>query len=128
MRIKNTTTTPQGFSLLEMLVTIAILGIMASLAVTAFGGQKDSFESARDRRNAQEIAQVCSTAQAAGLNFLVPDEIEDTIRNTISGAAPTVGAFKGKTFKVGALSDTDITGAARFLVIENGELIYKYDR
>ena len=111
-----------------MLMTIAILGVMGSLAVTAFGGQKDAFESARDRRNAQEIAQVCSTARAAGLEFLVPGQIEDTIRNTVTGAAPTNGAFKGKTFKVGTLSNADITGAARFLVIENGELIYKYDR
>lgn len=128
MRIRNTKTTTQGFSLFEMLMTIAILGVMGSLAVSAFGGQKDAFESARDRRNAQEIAQVCSTARAAGLEFLVPGQIEDTIRNTVTGAAPTNGAFKGKTFKVGTLSNADITGAARFLVIENGELIYKYDR
>ena len=128
MRIKNTKTTTQGFSLFEMLMTIAILGIMGSLAVNAFGGQKEAFESARDRRNAQEIAQVCSTARAAGLEFLVPGQLEDTIRNTITGGAPTKGSFKGKTFKVGSLSDADITGAARFLKVENNELIYKYDR
>ena len=36
--------------------------------------------------------------------------------------------LEGKTFKVGSLSDADITGAARFLKVENNELIYKYDR
>jgi prepilin-type N-terminal cleavage/methylation domain-containing protein len=116
-----------GFSLFELLTTVAILGVLGSLAITAFAGQRGAFEITRDRRNAQEIAQVCMTANAAGLNFLVAGSVENTIRKAVLGGTPSKGSFKGKLFKAGAMTDEDIVGASRFLEIKNGELAYRYD-
>lgn len=127
MKTRTVTSKRSGFSLFELLTTVAILGVLSSLAITAFGGQRGAFEDTRDRRNAQEIAQVCMTANAAGLDFVVAGSVENSIRKAVLGGAPSSGAFRGKIFKAGAMSDEDILGAARFLEIKNGELSYRYD-
>lgn len=127
MKTRITTSKRSGFSLFELLTTVAILGVLGSLAITAFAGQRGVFEDTRDRRNAQEIAQVCMTANAAGLDFLVAGSVENSIRKAVLGDAPSKGVFRGKIFKVGAMSDEDIVGVARFLEIKNEELTYRYD-
>ena len=127
MKTRTFKSTRSGFSLFELLTTIAIIGVLGSLAITAFGGQRGAFENTRDRRNAQEVAQVCMTANAAGLNFLVAGNIENTIRKAVLGGSPSEGSFSGKLFKAGAMTDEDILGAARFLEIKNGELSYRYN-
>ena len=127
MSIKSIKNKKAGFSLFEMLMTIAILGVMGSLAIGAFGDQASSFERTRDRRNAQEIAATCTTAQAAGLNFVVGNEVNITVRKIIQGAAPTGGAFKDRMFKVNLIGEADIAGAMRFLAIQNGSLVFRYD-
>ena len=127
MKTRITTSKRAGFSLFELLTTVAILGVLGSLAITAYAGQREAFENARDRRNAQEIAQVCMTANAAGLDFLVAGSVENSIRRAVLGGAPSTGAFRGKIFRAGAITDEDIPGAARFLEIKNEELTYRYD-
>lgn len=116
-----------GFSLFELLMAIAILGVMGSMAVAALGSQTDAAGNTRDRRNAQEIAAVCTTASAAGLNFVTSDRLDATIRKIIEGAAPTSGAFKNRFFKVNLIGEADIAGAMRFLEIKNGDLVIRHD-
>ncbi|HRQ91044.1 MAG TPA: prepilin-type N-terminal cleavage/methylation domain-containing protein, partial [Bacteroidia bacterium] len=59
----------KGFSLVEMLVVIAVIGIIAAIAVPNIGKINDSAKDATYRRNAQTIASVFSSAQAAGYDF-----------------------------------------------------------
>ena len=127
MSIKTAKQRKSGFSLFELLFTVAILGLLGSVAIAAFGDQADAVENTRDRRNAQEIASVCTTASAAGLQFVTSDRLDATIRKIIQGAAPKGGAFKNRVFKVNLFAEADIAGAMRFLKIENGELLFLHD-
>lgn len=112
-----------GFSLFEVLVFVAILGVMLGIAVPMIS-QNDGVYKARDRRNAQELASISMTAQAAGLNFVQNDNVVDTVRAIVRGGMPLHGAMKGHMFVVPGLSEEDIAGASRFLHIQAGELRY----
>ena len=59
-----------GFSLLEMLTVIAVIGIITSMALAVFGGASQSADDAKNRRNAQEIVYTAAAAGAAGALLL----------------------------------------------------------
>lgn len=112
-----------GFSLFEVLMFIAILGVITSLAVPMLF-QTDSVYAARDRRNAQELSSTSMMAQAAGLNFVQGDDVVETLRALVRGDTPAQGPLKGRLFMVPGLSEEDMTRAAKFLTIQNGQLQY----
>jgi prepilin-type N-terminal cleavage/methylation domain-containing protein len=113
-----------AFSLVEMLVVIAVIGIMASIAIPAYRGITDGGKTVRDRQNARCLASVCQSAQAAGVDFVDPHEsLERTILNIQAGGVGTDGAFKDQVFRVN-IGAADIPGASRFLRIRSGSLLY----
>ncbi|MGV3659359.1 MAG: type II secretion system protein [Prosthecobacter sp.] len=114
---------PRGFSLFEVLMFIAVLGVMTSLAVPMLL-QSDSFYAARDRRNAQELSSTSMMAQAAGLNLVQGGDVLETVRALARGDMPVRGPLKGRLFVVPGLSEEDLVGAARFLTIQGGQLQY----
>lgn len=113
----------RGFSLFEVLMFIAILGVMTSLAVPLLL-QSDSIYTTRDRRNAQELASTSMMAQVAGLNFVQGSDVVETLRALVRGDSPAKGPLKGRLFMVPGLSEEDLAGAAKFLTIQDGRLLY----
>lgn len=116
-----------GMSLMELLVTIAILGIIMSITLMSMGGSRQAAEDQKDKRNAQEIASVAAMANAAGASFIVPDDEQATIANLRDGTAPETGAFRGRIFRISAMQDTEIKGAMRFLALNASDLQYRQD-
>ncbi len=114
---------PSGFSLFEVLMFVSILGVMLGIAVPMMS-HSDGIYATRDRRNAQELSSTSMMAQAAGLDFVQSDSVTDTVRAIVRGGMPTHGALKGRMFMVPGLSEEDIAGASKYLLIENGELRY----
>ncbi|MCB1278410.1 hypothetical protein [Prosthecobacter sp.] len=112
-----------GFSLFEVLMFIAILGVILGMAVPMIG-QNDAIYAARDRRNAQELCSTCTMARAAEVNFVQDNSVVDTVRAIVRGGMSVRGAMKGRLFVVPGLSEEDIQGAAKYLRIQNGELLY----
>ena len=127
MRFKSAKRYRSGFSLFELLMSVAILGIMGSFAISAFGNQTEVVQDTRNLRNAQAVAATCAAAKAAGLNFVVGMNLDSTVRNIIKGAAPTSGAFKNRVFKVNLIGDEDVPGTIRYLKIQDGELLVHHD-
>lgn len=111
-----------GFSLVEMLVVIAVIGIIAAIAVPNIGRINESAKDAAARRNAQNVASVYASAQAAGLD-LSGDNKKDTILKVIAGDKVTEeGPFKDTFFGVPGLNKTDAVddtkGAAKYLTFD----------
>lgn len=112
-----------AFSLFEVLMFIAIIGVLAAMAVPMLN-QNDAVYAARDRRNAQELCSTCMMAQAAQLDFVQDDSVIDTVRAIVRGGMSVRGAMRGRVFVVPGLSEEDMQGAAKYLRVKDGQLLY----
>ncbi len=112
-----------AFSLFEVLMCVAIIGVMAGIVVPMIS-QGDAAYAARDRRNAQELCSTCMMAQAAEVNFVQDESVLDTVRAIVRGGMSVRGAMRGRVFVVPGLSEEDIKGAAKFLRVQDGQLLY----
>lgn len=122
-RISKKDSACSAFSLFEVLLFIAILGVMVGMFIPLIG-QNDAAYAARDRRNAQELCSTCMMAQAAELNFVQNDSVIDTLHAIVRGGMSVRGAMRGRVFVVPGLSDEDIQGAAKYLKLQDGQLLY----
>lgn len=118
----------RGFSLVEVLIAIAIVGILGSVAINHLATDHKVYETARNRRNAQEVASLCTMAYNAGVSFAVPNDPVQTTRNAVAGAAATNGSFAGQTFRLPGLQEEDILAASYYLDVEGSAVIYVVDR
>jgi type IV pilus assembly protein PilA len=125
--IKLNTSRKAGFSLVEMLVVIAIIGIIAAIAIPNIGNLNDSARDAAAKRNAQTVASVLNAAVAAGADLGTLTDGQSVIDKAEAGVSPTDGAFKGKTFTSGPIDDDEETKAASYLTWDdtNKQVVYK---
>ncbi len=112
-----------GFSLFEVLMFVAIIGVISGIAVPMLT-QDDAIYAARDRRNAQELCSTCMMAQAAQVDFVQDDSVLDTVRAIVRGGMSARGAMRGRVFVVPGLSEEDMKGAAKYLRVRDGQLLY----
>ncbi len=112
-----------GFSLFEVLVVVAAIGLLAAIALPSLTAAKVSEESSH-RRNAQQLATVAATATIAGASAVVEGDLVATVNRLVAGVAPTSGPFKGRLFQVGGMDAEARTGAMNYLRVSNGQLIY----
>ena len=117
---------PAGFSLVEMLTAITVLGLLAAIALAALGGSLHS--SAREavhKRNAQELTALSLVAQANGANPVVIGDVEATVGKLIDGVSVTNRSGKQLVYRTRfPRSGSTFDGAVYYLSIENGMLTY----
>jgi len=121
---------PVGFSLVELLAAITILGLLATIALAALGGGLHS--SAREavhRRNAQELTTLSWVAQANGANPVVDGDVEATVIRLIDGVSATSQDGKPLIYRTQfPRSGPTFDGAVYYLSVNNGMLSYKANK
>jgi prepilin-type N-terminal cleavage/methylation domain-containing protein len=125
--IQLNTSRKAGFSLFEMLVVIAIIGIVAAIAIPNLGNLNDTAKVAAGRRNAQMITSVLNAAVAAGV-----DTAGWTTSNLITkaedGVTPTQGPFANRRFTSGDINSNEEAEAAKYLEWDSTNKQVKYQR
>jgi prepilin-type N-terminal cleavage/methylation domain-containing protein len=124
--IKLNTSRKAGFSLVEMLVVIAIIGIIAAIAIPNIGSLNDSARTAAAKRNAQSIASVLNAAVAAGADLGTITDAGDLVDAAELGVTPTDGAFSGKLFTSGEIDDDEEAAVAGYLTWDSANKQVKY--
>ncbi len=91
----------QGFSLVEVLAVLVVIGIITSIAIPYISNINNTSHASAARRNAQVVSSTFFVAKTAGVNLW--DATSSTaaiVDNLRAGVSPLDGPFKGKMFIV----------------------------
>lgn len=89
-----------GFSLAEMLVVIAVIGVLAGMAILAMSGVMDKSNHAKVVRQAQAVAHTYAAARAAGAEFPVQSRAGVVDLLTQGNGVQGKGVFSDSRFVV----------------------------
>ena len=119
---------PSGFTLVEMLIAIAVIGVMAAIGIVNMMGIRDSANISKDRRNAQNAATLYASARAAGATFSSPPMDKTGIVNELIVGKNGSGLMRSVIFQLPGMSAREADSLTRFLEF-NAEIgiIYRYD-
>lgn len=114
----------QGMSLVEMLVTIVVLGVIAAIAIPSVSRIRESAKEAAAMKNAKTIAQMSGALAALGVAHVIPDSMggaEATARLLREGVTVPEGVMAGEVWTIPGMTDEHIEEVGVFLSV-------KYDR
>jgi len=113
-----------GFSLFEMLITLVIIGFFVLMALPSFGSTEPAKQSVH-KQNAQNFCSLAFALNAAGVNVASgTNHVPTILQRLVDGVTVTDGALAGREFKVPNLNAAQIAGAAAYIKIKNGSLLY----
>lgn len=77
----------KGFSLIEILVVISVIGIISAVSMPMVSSFVDSAEKTKVARNAQNLVSTYSAGLAVGHNFAEGETVvADVVENIVNGA------------------------------------------
>lgn len=112
-----------GFGLVELIIVVAILGIIVALAVPMVSLVRGSAGMQKSKRNAQQLVSLAATATAAGDQSIASaGNVHTAILRIVNGIVID-NIYEGMSFKM-PLSETEITAASEFLTYNDGMLVF----
>lgn len=119
-----TTSSQRGFTLVELLITILIVGTILVGATARVSGINGAAGETRDQQNAQMLASMAMSAQSAGLDFVDREgDLGRTVAAISEGDTVKRGVFAGQFFGL-RLAAAEAQRAQNYLGIHNGMLVY----
>jgi type IV pilus assembly protein PilA len=112
-----------GFSLIELLATILILGILAALALTTFIGHKDRSEDTQAKSNARNLMTQVESCYAVNENYNRCNAYTE-LENAAGmpwGTSPgqvSVTATTARSYEIEAVSVSSLGGTQHVFTIE----------
>ncbi|MGK0188380.1 MAG: prepilin-type N-terminal cleavage/methylation domain-containing protein [Verrucomicrobiales bacterium] len=113
-----------GFSLVELLVVIAVIGIIATLAIGKVSRIVENGRKIVAQRNAQTIAQVAASAQAAGNESIEVAADLDAAIQLLADSATGMGTLADMKFSLSEIGPAEIAEAKSYLDFVNGSILY----
>lgn len=102
---------------MELLVVIAVIGVIAAIAIPAMSGIFGRSEATKVKRNAQQIASIYGGAKSAGNVAAFADKTAAVTAVTQNTGMSGGGVFTGSKF-LAPMSTTEATAAEAFLAYE----------
>lgn len=111
-----------GFSLVELLVVIGVIGIMAGISIPIMNPVRQNAKVNKSMKNAQALAATAGAAQAAGavLDLSSIDTAVAQLKNGVQGT----GTFKTSTFRVAPFSPAEIEEFRSYWSIDSSTLVF----
>jgi prepilin-type N-terminal cleavage/methylation domain-containing protein len=121
---------PAGFSLVELLVTIGVIGMLAAIVIPAFSNVNESSSITAAQKQAQGIAEMFNNGRTAGAaSFRSADSVASAM-NAVGEGAAGGGVLSQTVFQLKGVSSGMDFGkplaerASTYLNWDNGILVY----
>ena len=106
-----------GFSLVELIICVSIIGLIVAMAIPSVAGIVDSSTSAKSQRQAQIIAQTYASACAAGAVFA------NSQPETVIEALTQTAGVRGKGIFADLVFTVTMTAAEKSDVVRSKALV-----
>jgi len=112
-------TSRRGFTLVETLFAVAIIGVLAAIGITTMVGLVRSAGNSKDRRNAQSVSALYSSARAAGATFSSSSADKVGVVNELIEGKAGKGVLSTVRFQLPGVSATEVNSLVRYLEFDN---------
>lgn len=114
---------PRGFSLVEALVTIAVIGVIVSIAIVSLDTYGEATQDAQRHRNAQNIVGVFEAGRAAGVQWDT-SSLDAALKDVVRGKTVETGILRGNHFAFPEPDSKAVGSAKKHIRLEDGRLTY----
>ncbi len=111
-----------GFSLVELIVSIALIAILATLALPNIMAVRGNALFAKDKRNAQTVAALAASVRAAGYTNEWADV--DALIDDLEDGITVMNREHANEFSITPFSEEERAALSTYLSVSNARVIY----